>query len=115
MGAVAEAEFGPESGTRACMNTEEMRAMALAARNIQQERNPGRVLNARLNAEGIRKCCTMEKDAEDVLKKAYEHYSFSVRARSKIIKVARTIADLNNTEKIHAADIAEAVAYRGVG
>ena len=115
MGAVSEAEFGPESCERACMNTEDMRAMALAARNLQQQRNPGRILNARLSAEGMRKCCIMEKDAENVLKKAYEHYSFSVRARSKIIKVARTIADLNNTEKIQAADVAEAVAYRGVG
>jgi len=112
MGAVAEAEFGPDADARACMSTKEMREAALAARVIQQERNPGRILNARLSAEGMRKCCRMEKEAEDVLKKAYEHYSFSVRARAKIIKVARTIADLSGAETIRAADVAEAVAYR---
>jgi len=114
MGAVEEAEFGNEAGARVCMSTEEMRAMTLNARRIQQERNPGRTLNARLTADGMRKCCNMEKEAEELLKKAYEHYSFSVRARSKIIKVARTIADLNGDESIRASDIAEAVAYRGV-
>jgi len=56
----------------------------------------------------------MDNDAEAVLKKAYEHYSFSVRARAKIIKVARTIADLSGKETIGAGDIAEAIAYRGV-
>ena len=114
MGAVEEAEFGSDAGTRVCMSTEEMRSAALAARNLQQKRNPGRILNARLNAEGMRKCCAMEKEAEDVLKNAYEYYSFSVRARAKIIKVARTIADLNGAETIRASDIAEAVAYRGL-
>ena len=114
MGAVAEAEFGPDAEKRACMSTGDMREAAFSARKLQQERNPGRILNARLQAEGMRKCCHMEKDAEDVLRKAYEFYSFSVRARSKIIKVARTIADLIGAETIKAEDIAEAVAYRGV-
>jgi len=112
MGAVAEAEFGPDAGARACMSTKEMREAVLTARTVQQERNPKRILNARLSAEGMRKCCLMEKQAEEVLKKAYEHYSFSVRARAKIIKVARTIADLDSAETIRASDIAEAIAYR---
>jgi len=114
MGAVAEAEFGPDSGARACMGTEEMRVAVLAARAVQQERNPGRVLNARLSADGMRKCCSMERDAEEVLKKAYAHYAFSVRARAKIIKVARTIADLGGSEAIRTADVAEAIAYREI-
>ena len=114
MGAVAEAEFGPESEKRACMSTEEMRAAAEGARIIQQARNPGRALNARLSADGMRKVCQMENEAEEMLRKAYEHYSFSVRARSKIIKVARTIADLGDSKTIRASDICEAVAYRGL-
>jgi len=97
------------------MSTDEMLTAALAARKKQQERNPARALNARLSPDGMRKNCVMEKDAEELLKKAYEHYSFSVRARSKIIKIARTVADIGGAEMIRAADIAEAVAYRGVG
>jgi len=96
------------------MSTEDMRFQVLSARKLQQKRNPGRILNARLSAEGMRKCCGMDKEAEDILKKAYEHYSFSVRARSKIIKVARTIADLSGAETVRAADVAEAIAYRGL-
>jgi len=114
MGIVAEAEFGPDAGTRLCMSTEEMREAAFAARKFQQKRNPSRILNARLSAEGMKRCCLMETEAENVLKKAYERYSFSVRARSKIIKVARTIADLDGADIVRAADVAEAIAYRGI-
>jgi len=114
MGAVAEAELGSEAGNLACMATGEMREAVLAARRIQKLRNPGGILNARLSADGVRKCCKMENEAERVLKKAYEHFSFSVRARAKIIKVARTIADLSEAETVRTQDIAEAIAYRGV-
>ncbi len=87
--------------------------MALSALAIQYKRNPDSIPNARLDAEGIRLVCEMEKEAEKVLKQSYEHYAYSVRARTKIIKVARTIADMENMEKIDAAHVAEAVAYRG--
>jgi len=114
MGAVEEAEFGLEGGARPCMSTEEMRARVLSAIELQQGRNPDRARNGRLRADGIRACCAMEEEAEEVLKRAYEHYAFSVRARSKIIKVARTIADISGAGMIRAVDIAEAVAYRGL-
>jgi len=115
MSAVEEAEFDPGADSRGCMNTKEMRAAAAAAGKKQRERNPNKALNSRLSAGGMQKCCEMEKEAVEILKKAYEYYAFSVRARTKIIKVARTIADIDGSDIIRAADIAEAVAYRGVG
>jgi magnesium chelatase family protein len=54
----------------------------------------------------------MTSEAESLLKAAYTRYAFSARARSKIMKVARTIADLDESEKISEAHIAEAIAYR---
>ena len=113
MGAVEEAEFGPEAAMRECKNTEEMRAAVITARETQYRRNPGQVTNARLTAEGTKKICIMDKEAEEIMRRSYEHYAFSVRARSKILKVSRTIADLSGAEKIEATHIAEAVAYRG--
>ena len=114
MGAVGDAELDPEKGRYDCMDTEQMKKVVLAARERGRERNPDRVPNARLTAEGMNKVCLMEKEAEIFLKQAYERYSLSVRVRSKLIKIARTIADMDGAETIRAADMAEAVAYRGV-
>ena len=115
MGAVEEVEFGPETNGRLCLSTEQMQAIVLAARELQRKRNPAQAPNARLPEDGIRRICTMEKGAEDILKRAYEHYALSVRSRSKIIKVARTIADISGGDEIRAAHISEAIAYRGIG
>ena len=115
MCAVAEAELALEAGALGCMSTAQMRNIALAARERAIKRNPGGAPNARLSAEGMKRFCTMQKDAEDILKQAYDHYSFSVRVRSKLIKIARTIADLACEDAIHAGHMAEAIAYRGIG
>ena len=112
MGAVEEAEFGPDSGKRVCMSTGAMREMARAARERSSARNPAQAPNARLTAEGLARVCGMDKEAEDMLKLAYERFSFSVRARTKLIKIARTIADLNDEETILVSSMAEAIAYR---
>jgi len=112
MSEVNEAEFATGKNLPACMSTKEMRETVLAARDLSEKRNPGKIPNARLAAEGMRRFCLMEKGAEELLKKAYEHYCLSVRARSKLIKVARTIADINGDEIIKTAHIAEAIAYR---
>lgn len=113
MGAVDEAEFGPDEGIRECMDTGRMRKLVLAAREFGAKRNPAHVPNARLSAEGIKKTCQMEDGARKVLNQAYEHYSFSVRVRSKLIKIARTIADVAGEELIQTGHMAEAIAYRG--
>ena len=54
----------------------------------------------------------MESDAKDLLKEVYNKYDLSVRAYHKLMKVARTIADLENHEIIEFSDIAEAFGYR---
>ena len=112
MAEVTEAEFREDNNLPACLSTGQMRDIVLAARELSDKRNPGRIPNARLSSEGIRRFCPMEKEAEGLLSEAYEHYSLSVRARSKLIKVARTIADIAGEEIITAAHIAEAIAYR---
>ncbi|MDR3363879.1 MAG: YifB family Mg chelatase-like AAA ATPase [Clostridiales Family XIII bacterium] len=114
MGAVGEAEFAEAKGGRACMGTAQMRATVAAARARQEERGGAWAPNARLTAEMMKRHCKMEKEAENIMRQSYEHYAFSVRSRTKIIKVARTIADVEGAETITAAHIAEAVAYRGL-
>ena len=114
VGAVEETEFWPETEARECMTTAGMRKIVKDSRAFGASRNPGGVPNSRLSAEGIQEVCEMEPEAEDVLRKAYGYYSFSVRARSKLLKIARTIADIAASKSIKAEHMAEAIAYRGV-
>jgi magnesium chelatase family protein len=112
MAEVTEAEFRTGEDLPICMSTKQMRDTVLTARALSVKRNPDQVPNAGLNAEGVRRVCMMEKEAEKLLTQAYEYYSLSVRARSKLVKVARTIADLSGDEMMTAVHSAEAIAYR---
>lgn len=85
------------------------------AREIQRERfkEDGISVNAEMGEKHIKKYCRLTRESEDVLKSAFESLRLSARARSRIIKVARTIADLDYSAEITPAHILEAVSYRG--
>ena len=86
----------------------------LIARKIQQKRYQKTNIhsNAQLDNAGIRQFCILESAAEQILNLAVERMHLSMRAYHRVIKVARTIADLQCKEIISATDIAEAVQYR---
>ena len=89
-------------------------ARVLRARRTQQDRyrDSGIHCNAQLNNLGIRKYCPLTAEAENLLHLAVDRMNLSMRAYHRVIKVARTIADLQGTEAIGTAEIAEAVQYR---
>jgi magnesium chelatase family protein len=60
----------------------------------------------------IRKFCRLDSEAEAILEKAEEKWGFSTRVFHRILKVARTIGDLEGKEKIEPSHIGEAIAYR---
>jgi magnesium chelatase family protein len=60
----------------------------------------------------IRKFCQLEPDAESLLKSAMDEMGLSARAHDKILRVARTIADLDASPKIMAQHLSEAINYR---
>lgn len=70
--------------------------------------------NARISSSLLRKVCVMSEEAEKVLKKAFDKLNLSARAYDRVLKVARTIADLEASENIEAAHILEAVQYRAL-
>jgi len=85
-----------------------------AARKIQQERYRGTSIhcNARLDNASIDEFCPMSTETKAILHMAVDKMHLSMRAYHRIIKVARTIADMSGNRNIGPADIAEAVQYR---
>ncbi len=85
------------------------------ARAIQRERfmgEDGITVNADMGEKQIKAFCALSPDSEKILRSAFERLSLSARARSRIIKVARTIADLDLSEKIMPKHVLEATSYR---
>ncbi len=62
----------------------------------------------------VRKFCTLKPEAQSILKAPMEELGLSARAHDKVLRVARTIADLEGSEEIKPQHIAEAVGYRSL-
>ncbi len=85
-------------------------------RDIQRKRfeADGILTNAEMSTAQINKYCKIDKDCERLLAKAFERLNLSARGTTRILKVARTIADMDGEENIQAKHIAEAIQYRGL-
>lgn len=86
------------------------------ARDIQNERykNSDTVFNASLPAQIIRQACPLTPMAKNLLQKAFEAMGLSARGYDKILKISRTIADLDESETIDTVHISEAIQYRSL-
>lgn len=86
------------------------------ARQIQLERYKGKSIytNSNLSPADMNKYCFLSNDCKDILRNVFEKLGLSARAHDRIIKVARTIADLDGKENIEVSHIAEAVRYRSL-
>ena len=95
-------------------HSKDIKKRVQAARDIQQKRyaNENVTFNSRLSASLIEKYCTLNKEGQDILKQAFEVMQLSARAYHKILKAARTIADLEQSDNIKVTHLAEAIRYR---
>ena len=84
------------------------------ARKIQLERfkDDNITTNAQMSEKHLKKYCKLSKECEDIIKTSFYTLNLSARARTRIIKVARTIADLDYSENIMPKHVLEAIGYR---
>jgi len=98
-------------------NSEQVRERVIKARQIQELRFrdiDGVYCNAQMSSKQMRTFAQIDKDSSELLKNAMQRLNLSARAYDRIIKVARTIADLEDAENIQSHHIAEAINYRNL-
>jgi len=98
------------------INSLQAKEMVLKARKIQEKRFKERGLytNSQMHNKDVKKYAFLIPEAENILKLAADKFDFSARSYFRLIKVARTIADLEDSEKILTSHMAEALQYRQV-
>ena len=88
-----------------------MRDRVCAARQLQHQRG---FYNAHIPSQALRKLCALDEAGERMLEMAVRRLGFSARAHDRILKVARTVADLDHAQDISSKHLAEAVQYRSL-
>jgi magnesium chelatase family protein len=107
--------FDKISGMEAGESSEQIRQRVIAARNIQLRRfaqSKAIMSNANMSSRALKVCCQLDEASLDLMKQAMAHAGLSARAYDRILKVARTIADLAQQEHIDSDHVMEAIQFR---
>ncbi len=114
---VTPVAFSELSSARPQESSADIRQRVVNAREIQASRyndNPGVYCNAQISSKTLKEICTIDQVGANLLKAAMQKLNLSARAYDRILKVARTIADLAASESIKAEHLAEAIQYRSL-
>jgi magnesium chelatase family protein len=114
---VPQVKFREISGGHTGESSAQIRERVIAARQLQLKRyahKPKITCNARLGPKELKEFCALDEATKDLLKNAMTDLHFSARAYDRILKVARTIADLAGSDSISNEHVSEAVQYRSL-
>ena len=113
---VPAVNFDELSSSEVSESSADIKARVNAARAIQNQRyaNTGITCNARITPDMLQKVCVMTKSASALFRRAFDKIGLSARAYDRVLKVSRTIADLEGSELIDIEHAAEAVQYRSL-
>lgn len=109
---VKELNRAPEGESSAAIRERVVKARAIQTARFKDE--PGIHCNAQMNTRLLNKFVTLDAEAAAVMEKVMDRLGLSARAYERILKVARTIADLDGSEQVTKTHIAEAVSYRNL-
>lgn len=93
-----------------------MREQVARVRTVQAKRfgADSTCLNSRMSTRQLRRHCVLSAESRDILKRAMDELGLSARAHDRILRVARTVADLEGSDAIRAEHVVEAIGYRGL-
>src|SRR5699024_9194794 len=114
---VTPVPFSELSATRKTEDSQSIRKRVIQARKIQTERfkdHEGVYANAHMGSQLLKKICKIDPAGQNLLKTAMERLQLSARAYDRILKVSRTIADIEDSEEIKPEYLAEAINYRSL-
>jgi len=114
---VPQVKFREMTNAQPGESSAQIRERVIAARKIQTARFAGKpktTCNARMGSRELKTFCELDEAARDLLRNAMTEYNLSARAYDRILKVARTIADLAAAEKISSDHVSEAIQYRSL-
>jgi magnesium chelatase family protein len=114
---VTPVSFDQMTADRKAESSEEIRKRVITAREIQKERfkdAQGVHHNAMMPSQMVKKVCAINEAGKTLLKTAMDRLGLSARAYDRILRMSRTIADLNGSDDIKIEHIAEAIQYRSL-
>ena len=114
---VTPVPFNELSSIKPTEKSSGIRERVITAREIQANRyqnNPGVYCNAQMSSKMLKEICVIDTVGQNLLKAAMQKLNLSARAYDRILKVARTIADLSQSDAIRAEHLAEAIQYRSL-
>jgi magnesium chelatase family protein len=114
---VPQVKFREITGEKTGETSAQIRERVVAARQRQQKRfadKPKVTCNARMGSRELKQHCDLDEPTKELLKFAMADMNLSARAYDRILKVARTIADLAGAERILSDHISEAIQYRSL-
>jgi magnesium chelatase family protein len=114
---VSPVKYHELQDTKSSESSQAIRLRILAARQIQQKRyaqQHGTYANAHISRKQVEEFCKLKPDGQGILQMALKKLGLSARAYERILKVARTIADLDGSNSIESQHISEAIQYRSL-